>query len=185
MKIDLFKDKKRIRKYVEQRIKDYPDYVNCGPGKDADPIQAVVLGFYAAQGGYVYLVFDTRPGKNLDGDWTLHIDEPTMCHFPKWCDFYENACDGKSVSMIMDDGSTKNIQGLVDHEDDLIDEKSEDELNAYFGNMLKNLMAEMKQDGTLAKLPLRKDAFLIVEEFDGHYFWPEPRSVKTKGRILT
>jgi hypothetical protein len=85
----------------------------------------------------------------------------------------------------MDDGSTKKIQGLVAHEDDLIDEKSEDELNAYFGDMLKNLMAEMKKDGTLAKLPLRKDAFLIVEEFDGHYFWPEPRSVKTKGRILT
>ena len=85
----------------------------------------------------------------------------------------------------MDDGSTKRIQDVVDHEDDMIDEKSEDELNAYFGDMLKNLMAELKQDGTLAILPLRKDAFLIIEEFDGHYFWPEPRSVKTKGRILS
>ncbi len=88
MKLDLSKDKRKILKYITQRIKDYPVYVNCGPGEDTDPIQAVVLGFYAAQGGYIYLIFDTRPSINLDGNWTLHIDEPTMCHFPKWTEFY-------------------------------------------------------------------------------------------------
>jgi hypothetical protein len=35
-----------------------------------------MLGFYAEQGGYIYLVFDTRPGETLDGNWTLRIDEP-------------------------------------------------------------------------------------------------------------
>lgn len=184
MKLDLSKDKERIWKYVVQRIKDYPIYVNDGPGEDDDPIQAIVLGFYAARGGYIYLVFDTRPGKNLDGNWTLHIDEPTMHHFPKWCEFYERVCDGKSATLVLDDGSSKKIQNLVDDDDDLVDEEAEDELNAYFGEMLKNLMSELKEDGTLAELPLRKDAFMIIEEFDGHYFWPEARSCRTKGRIL-
>ena len=183
MKLDLSRDKQKLRKYVVQRIEDYSIYVNEGPGEDDDPIQAIVLGFYAAQGGYVYLVFDTRPGKNLDGNWTLHIDQPTMYEFPKWCDFYEKACEGKTVTLVLDDGSVKKISYPVEHEDDVIDEKSENQLNAYFGDMLKSLMNELKADGTLAKLPLRKDAFMIIEEFDGHYFWPEPRSCKSKGRI--
>jgi hypothetical protein len=52
MKLDLAKEKERIRKYIVRRIRDYPKYVNLGPGNDEDPIQAVYLGFYAAQGGY-------------------------------------------------------------------------------------------------------------------------------------
>ncbi len=178
MKLDLSKDKQKIRKYISQRISDYPIYVNDGPGEDADPIQAVVLGFYAAQGGYIYLIFDTRPGKNLDGNWTLHIDAPTMCNLPKWTNFYENACEGKRVVVVLEDGSEKEVQYSGD------DDKIEEKLNTLFGNMLQTLMRELNDDGTLAKLPLRKDAFMIVEEFDGFYFWPEPRSCKTKGRIL-
>jgi hypothetical protein len=184
VKIDLSRDKQKIRKYILRRIKEYPDYVNVGPGEDADPIQAAILGFYAAQGGYIYLVFDTRPGINLDGEWTLHIDDPTMCHFPKWCDFYERACDGKQVALVGEDGNIARIQYSLAQEDDLIDEESEGELNAYFGDMLKNLMTELRDDGSLAALPLAKDAFMVIEEFDGHYFWPQRRSCKTKGRIL-
>jgi hypothetical protein len=177
MKLDLSKDKQRIRKYISQRIKDYPVYVNVGPGEDADPIQAIVLGYYASQGGYIYLVFDTRPGKNLDGNWTLHIDEPTMFHIPKWTELFEKAREGKRVSLVQDDGSVKELQYSPD------DDKAEDKLNAHFGDMLKTLMGELNEDGTLRQLPLRKDAFMIIEEFDGYYFWPEPRSCKTKGRI--
>jgi hypothetical protein len=50
MKLDLSRDKQRLRRYIERRVKDYSVSVNCGPGEDADPIQAIVLGFYAAQG---------------------------------------------------------------------------------------------------------------------------------------
>ncbi len=177
MKLDLSKDKRKILKYINQRIKDYPVYVNCGPGEDSDPIQAVILGYYAAQGGYIYLVFDTRPGKNLDGNWTLHIDEPTMCHFPKWTEFYDKACEGKPVTLVLVDGSVKRLKYLDD------DSKTEEGLNEFFGDMLRDLMRELSSDGTFAKLPLKKDAFMVVEEFDGYYFWPEPRVCKTQGRI--
>jgi hypothetical protein len=49
---------------------------------------------------------------------------------------------------------------------------------------LTSLMLELRNDGRLAKLPLSKDAFMIVEEFDGHYFWPVPESCRVNGRIL-
>lgn len=177
MKLDLAKDKQRIRRYIEKRIKDYPIYVNCGPGADEDPIQAVMLGFYAAQGGFVYLVFDTRPGKNIDGNWTLHMEDETMFNLPKWTEFYERVCEGERGTIVLADGSVKDLKLSPD------DEKAEDKINAIFGEMLRTLMAEMSEDGSLARLPLRKDAFMMIEEFDGYYFWPGIRSATTKGRI--
>lgn len=177
MKLDLAKDKARIRRYIAKRIKDYPVYVNCGPGEDADPIQAIMLGFYAAQGGYVYLVFDTRPGKNFDGNWTLFLEDTTLFLLPKWTAFYEHVCSGNPGTLILSDGSRKELKYMDD------DATSEKKVNAFIGEMLRTLMIELSEDGTLAQLPLRKDAFMMVEEFDGHYFWPDIKSVATKGRI--
>ena len=176
-RVDLAKDKERIRRYILKRIKDYPVYENNGPGEDEDPIQAIMLGFYAAQGGYIYLVFDTRPGKNIDGNWTLHIDESTVFNLPKWTEFYEYVCDGNRGTLVLEDGTEKELKYSSN------DERAEEKLNAYFGEMLRNLIVEMSDDQILARLPLKKDAFMMVEEFDGFYFWPNTRSVTTKGRI--
>lgn len=177
MKLDLAKDKERIRRYIAKRINDYPVYVNHGPGEDGDPIQAIMLGFYAAQGGYVYLVFDTRPGKNLDGNWTLFMEETTLFNLPKWTAFYDHMCEGKRGTLLLADGTKKELEYSE------FDDKAEAKLNAYFGEILRSLMEELSEDGTLARLPLRKDAFMMVEEFDGHYFWPNIRSITKKGRI--
>ncbi len=81
------------------------------------------------------------------------------------------------MTLVLLDGNVKELQYASD------DDKVEDKLNACFGDMLKALMGDLSEDGTLGKLPLRKDAFMVIEEFDGSYFWPEPRSCKTKGRI--
>ena len=34
MKLVLAKEKERIKKYIARRIRDYPKYVNIGPGND-------------------------------------------------------------------------------------------------------------------------------------------------------
>jgi hypothetical protein len=132
MKLDLSRDKEKIRQYISKRIKNYPVYVNDGPGEDDDPIQAIMLGFLAEQVGYIYLVFDTRPGRNLDGNWTLHIDEPTMLDLPKWCDFYEKARDGNAVTLILDDGTVKKLKYSIEGEGESVDNDSHEELNTYF-----------------------------------------------------
>ena len=63
-------------------------------------------------------------------------------------------------------------------------DKSLEELNAVFGEVLKEVMHELRDDGTLAKLPLSADAFMVVEEFDGSYFWPTYETRKTEGRVV-
>lgn len=85
MRLNLQTDARKLRKYIERRIKDYPVYENLGPGEDDDPIALITVGFYAEQGGYVNLVFDTRPKAEVDGEWTVHIDNETnTLPFPKW-----------------------------------------------------------------------------------------------------
>ena len=178
MKLNLQKDSQKVRKYIERRIKDYPHYVNVGPGDDDDPIRLITLGYYAEQGGYVALVFDTRPDAEVDGQWTVHLDETTMLELPKGCDFYEQACEGKQVVFVSYGGTEEVLQFPIEDEDDLLDDKSLEQLNAVFGEMLTRLMHDLRDDGTLAKLPLAKRAFMVVEEFDGNFLKVENTSAR-------
>lgn len=185
MKVDLSKDQNKVRKFILRRIKEYDLYENFGPGDDEDPIRLITLGFYAAQGGYVSLVFDTRKDAEVDGEWTQYLDETTMLNFSKWSDFYERVCDGKSANLIKHDGKSENTQFQIVDEDELINEKSEKLINAYFGTMLSDLMIDLRENESFSGLPLEKDAFFVIEEFDGNFFWPTYRSRKSKGRILS
>ncbi|MEQ1825516.1 MAG: hypothetical protein ABL921_06200 [Pirellula sp.] len=184
MKLDLSKDKAKIIKYIRQRIKDYPLYVNCGPGEDADPIRFITLGFYAEQAGYIALIFDTRNDADYDGEWTNYLDEPNMLDFPKWCEFYEMACDGNPVSIVLGDGTTESVLFADANKEGGLSEKSLRRLNAYFGDMLKDVLCELKDDGSLSKLPLTKDAFMMVIDFDELYLWPKYEKRKAIGKIL-
>lgn len=49
--------------------------------------------------------------------------------------------------------------------------------------MLVDLLTEMRDDGSLQELPLASKAFMVIEEFDGRYFWPDHKTRKTAGRI--
>lgn len=176
MKIDLRKDQKTVRKYIEKRIQDFPVCENIGPGKDEDPIRLITLGFYAEQGGYVNLVFDTRPEADVDGEWTGHIDNETnTCHFAKWFDCYMAVCESEDVTIIKHDGESVQIKD---------NEISDEDLNLLFGEMLLATMQELCTDGSLTKLPIAKNAVFVVEEFDGRYFWPTYETRKSAGRIL-
>lgn len=174
MKLDLAKDKAKLRKYLQSRIQDYPIYVNLGPGEDEDPIALITVGFYAEQGGYVNVVFDTRRKAEVDGEWTMHIDnEVNTCKFPKWVKAYEAMCEGKPVAVTKPDGTTYDFK----------DADNEEGINQVFGEMLLDLMTELRDDGSLAKLPLAPKAFMVLEEFDGRYSWPGYKKRKTAGRI--
>lgn len=175
MKLDLESDAKKVREYIERRIKDYPLYVNLGPGEDADPIALMTVGYYAEQGGNVHVVFDTRPKAEADGEWTIHIAEDfNTLPFPEWVAAYEEIWDDKIVDVIKHDGSRCTLQ----------DSDGDEVVNAVFGDMLKSVLTELQLDGTLAQLPLAPKAAMVIEEFDGRYVWPSYESYKTSGRII-
>ena len=68
MRIDLKKDFERVVEHIAKRCKDYPVYVNAGPGEDEDAIRLITLGFQFDQAGWIALIFDTRPTAEFDGE---------------------------------------------------------------------------------------------------------------------
>lgn len=169
MKIDLRKDKQKIQAYIAKRIRDYPTYVNCGPGKDDAPVQMVVLAFEATQSGWATLIFDTRPDADYDGEYTNFLEDHIMLEFPKWPIAYELIEEGDTPTIVAVDGR------IAEANDDPCD---------WIGCMLKDLLWENKENGNWAKLPLAKNAFMMVIEFDENYLWPNYEARKTKGRIV-
>lgn len=172
MKVDLAKDQQKIRRYILQRIKDYPVYINIGPGEDEDPIQLITLGYYLEQTGYFALVFDTRTNADNDGQWTLHIEDPTMLHFPKWCSLLERWYEGETSELVLPDGTSCQINQ---------ESHTHESIAQIVGEMLRDTMIRLRDEGALQDLPLGKDAFLIVEEFDGHWGWP--KTYKTRKQV--
>ncbi len=184
MELDLQRDEQALREYIHRRIAEFSDSENLGPGEPGDPIRLITLGYYAEQGGYAALILDTRADAEVDGEWTLHLEEEeNILTFPDWCEWYEAACDGEACAVKLPDGSTKEVHFPDADPDEVIDEDSLEELNAVFGEVITRLMHELRDDGSLAKLPLAPDAFMVIEEFDGNYFWPTYETRKTEGRI--
>ena len=121
------------------------------------------------------MVFDTRRDADVDGEWTRYIDNDTnTLPFPKWRAAYDAINDDETVSVTRHDGSTCTLQRRDE----------DDGVNRVFGEMLTDLMKQLRDDGTLARLPLAARAFMVIEEFDARYFWPTYKTRKTKGRLL-
>lgn len=163
MKLNLQTDQKILRAYIEQRIRNYGKEVNDGPGDAQSPISLVTFGYYAEQGGYVNLVFDTRQDAETDGHWTLHIEnEKNTQNFPEWLSACRAIYNGEVVSVTRHDGTTCDLQ----------ESDGDEKIQGVFGDMIVDLMKQLRDDGTLLKLPLAPQAHMVLEEFDGRYFWP-------------
>lgn len=174
MKLDLQKDAQKIRRFVEKRIRDYPFYENLGPGNDADPIALMSLGYYLEQAGWFALVFDTRAAADNDGNWTLHIEnDVNVLPLPKWCAAFEKLCDGGRVEVTLLNGKTRALDNSLDYES----------VAGIFGETIRETMLSLRDAGTLSALPLSPKAFFVIEEFDGHWGWPEYKKRKSLGRL--
>ncbi|MCB9648376.1 MAG: hypothetical protein H6730_17515 [Deltaproteobacteria bacterium] len=174
VKVDLRSDVARARRFIERRVRRYPKYVNIGPGADEDPIAQIVLGYYVADAAYISLIFDTRPDADSDGAWTLFLQDETVLMFPKWVAAGDALCDGKAVELTTLRGAKKVLVG----------DEGCDELVALIGKMLADLMKKLRREKLFDALPLRDDAFMLVEDFGGDGGWPESYDViKTEGRI--
>lgn len=154
MKLDLKKDHARLVKHVKQRIKDYPVYINMGPGADEDPIRLVTFGYEYAQGGWVCLVFDTRPNAEVDGQWTLYVEE--ALDFSHWYEAISALSDGTPLTITLPNGKKKTLKECDDNV-----------ISPILGMMLASVLK--KETKSLSKLPLAADYRMNVEDFMGTF----------------
>ena len=173
MNLNLQSDQKRVRRFIQQRIRDFPVYVNPGPGKDEDPISLATLGYNVGQFGWLALVFDTRSVPDIDGEWTAHIDgEITSLEMPNWSAAVDKLLDGKAVVVTLTDGSKRELM-----------RSDADRIDLLVGAMLRDAMVELRNDNAFAKLPLTAKAVFSIEEINGNWSWPSNAKRRVRCRL--
>jgi hypothetical protein len=178
MKLDLRKDYKTVSEHIADRVRDYPIYVNNGPGNDDDPISLITLGFSFDQSGWIALVFDTRPAAESDGQWQSYIAENEV-PFQHWFDAVDpiheaSAFGGKadSLTMTRHDGKKRTCK-----------QYDVEEIAEHIGSMLWQTLVDARASGLFKELPLAKRCLMGVEEQDGYYGWPHFKDRIKLGRV--
>ena len=178
MKLDLGIDRKRIAKHVAVRVRDYPVYVNQGPGEDDDPVSLIALGFSFDQSGWIALVFDTRPRAEPDGQWQAYILENEES-FEHWFDavdpIHEATAFGGDGEPLVITRANGTKQTFESYDIDAIAEQ--------IGSMLWEVLVEARDQGLFGKLPLAQDCLMCVEEQDGYFGWPHYKDRNRLGRV--
>jgi hypothetical protein len=117
MHLDLRKAAALLRKHIAERVRDYPLYVNEGPGKDDAPIKQIIMGYQFDSAGWVAIVFDTRPNAEIDGQWNSYI-EPNAIEFPDWQQAYDELDEkGIAIKVTLPDGAKTTIGKKASEED--------------------------------------------------------------------
>jgi hypothetical protein len=155
-------------KHVRQRVKDYPVYVNAGPGKDEADVSLITLGFSFEQAGWYSLVFDTRPDAAPDGEWQGYIEENAI-DTPVWC---------------LDDVPQVNIMHYDERWKPPKRPLTDEYIAKLFGKMMRDVLLHSRKQSVFKRLPLAANCALSVEEHEGRYGWPNYEALRTTGRAI-
>ncbi|MBL8808969.1 MAG: hypothetical protein JNM43_02230 [Planctomycetaceae bacterium] len=163
MRIDLKKDFERVVKCLAERCKDFPVYVNAGPGEDENAIRLITLGFQFDQAGWIALVFDTRPEAACDGEWQSYIEENAE-PFQGWFKAFDDMVENDSVlSLTQHNGTRRSFTANSELQD----------IAECFGVMCRDALLKARKMGLFNELPLADDCKFSVEEHNGNYAWLE------------
>ncbi len=157
-RLDLRTDFTEIYAHVVERVQAFDPEANDGPGEPG-PVTALEFGFGFDQGGWVVLVFDTRPDAEPDGTWNDHIEGNDL-ERPLWTRAF-NANARAAVTLVLPDGTE-----LV------VPPGGRDQFAAALGDLLKAVLLKAREDGVFADLPRAARCELGVEEQEGGYGWP-------------
>jgi hypothetical protein len=102
MQLDLHRDFAEISAYLAARVDAFDAANNNGPG-NAGLVTQIEIGFESDQSAWVAVVFDTRPGADRDGKWTLYLWGNSLDR-PHWLEANEALREG-GLSVVLFNGS--------------------------------------------------------------------------------
>jgi hypothetical protein len=119
------------------------------------------FGFEFGQGNELWLVFDTRPDAEPDGQWTSQIEKIKSLPRPEWPIWHELP-DDEVVFFINKDGKKINVMSNPDTK-----------VCKIVGEAMKYALIEAREAGEFQRLPKATRCELGVENMEGYYGWPK------------
>jgi len=168
--IDLRKEYAAMLELLKTRVAAFDPKANFGPG-EGETVSSIEVAYDFSQGGWVTVVFDTRPEVEPDGEWTLFLDEEQLEYRDHWPACAEALFEGGEVTVILRDGQQRTLSG------------DGDELGELLGITLKEALLDAKTSGVFDSLPRSPACYLGVEDLQGSYGWPAYEDREAEGRL--
>lgn len=160
-KINLKTDQRVIQRHILQRVKEYCKTPCPTSGDPGAPITLIMLTFDIEYEGYIDFVFDTRANAITDIQWEEKTEG--CLEFSHWNEGAQRLSVGElPLHVTLHDG-TKAV---------IAPDASEDVLDTYVGDMLRDTVIDARNAGTFAKLPLADRCYMLVGGAHTNYAWP-------------
>ncbi|OYP37951.1 hypothetical protein [Rhodopirellula sp. MGV] len=160
LRINLKTDRGKVQRYLRQRIKAYIKRPQPDAGEADSPITAISVLFDIEYEGFVDLVFDTRPESAESVEFIEGTDH--VLDLEHWHDAVMRIDEGESLKLALPDGTKLVIEP----------ESSEvADWDRYVGDMLRDLVIEMRGKGEFEKLNLAAEHSIWVGGTHTDFFW--------------
>ena len=159
MVIDIRQDVPDFLAYIRKRVAE--QVAASKKLKKPKPVTQIDFGFEFGQGNELWLVFDTRPDAQPDGEWTLQLDKVTALKRPKW-PIWDELPDGEVVFFIDLNGEKVNVMKSPDKK-----------ICKIVGDAMKHTLMEAREAGLFKPLSKAEHCEMGVENMEGFYGWPK------------
>ncbi|MCA8987831.1 MAG: hypothetical protein KDA78_09340 [Planctomycetaceae bacterium] len=158
MIIDIREDLPDFLAYIQERVEEH--IAGTKDSESSKPVTYIEFGFEFGQGNELWLVIDTRPNAEPDGQWTQQIGKIRELGRPHW-PIWHDLPDDEVVYFIDLNGNQINV---MDNPDEQICE--------IIGEAMKQALLTSRDNGVFRALPTAEACELAVENLEGFYGWP-------------
>jgi hypothetical protein len=159
MIIDIRQDIPDFLAYIKKRVAEH--VTAAKKQKKPKPVTQIDFGFEFGQGNELWLVFDTRPDAEPDGEWTGQLDKVKSLQRPKW-PIWHKLPEDEQVFFIDLKGKKVNVMTNPDEKTCKI-----------VGDAMKHALLTARDEGVFKPLPKAEKCQLGVENMEGYYGWPK------------
>ena len=158
MIIDIRHDLPDFMAYIRQRV---AEQVSASKKlKRPKLVSRIDFGFEFGQGNELWLVFDTRPDAEPDGQWTLQAGKVTELKRPNW-PIWDEVPNDEVVYFIDLKGKKVNVMKNPD-----------EKICRIVGDAMKHALTAAREEGVFDALPKAERCEMGVENMEGFYGWP-------------
>ncbi len=159
MIVDIRDDVPDFSAYIRRRVAE--QVAASKKLKKPRPVTRIDFCFEFGQGNELWLVFDTRPDAEPDGEWTVQVDKVAALKRPKWPIWHELP-DGEVVFFIDLNGAKVNVMKSPDKK-----------ICKIVGKAMKHALIAARDAGVFKQLPKAEHCEMGVENMEGYYGWPK------------